>query len=214
MHTETPASSPFVDLRDRVAEHGDAPAVSYADRTWTYAQLDARASRLAHWLDGRMAHAGCAGALVPMCLGRGLDAIAAMLAALKLGAAYVPVDPRMPAGRIRALLEETGAGVCLVDRSTRALLEEAGARVELGPLYTVLDVVVARQVHLYFRARLLDLDLDPGPETQECALFAVDALPWDELSFRSVRGTLRHYVADLATGTFGVHQRAVSDDDL
>lgn len=122
------------------------------------------------------------------------------------------IEPRLGYWTLPAGFHEVGE--TLAEGAARETREEAGARVELGPLYTVLDVVVARQVHLYFRARLLDLDLDPGPETQECALFAVDALPWDELSFRSVRGTLRHYVADLATGTFGVHQRAVSDDDL
>jgi ADP-ribose pyrophosphatase YjhB (NUDIX family) len=83
--------------------------------------------------------------------------------------------------------------------------EEAGARIELQGLYTVLNVVSAGQVHLYYRARLLDTDFAPGPETIEAQLFHEHEVPWDELAFRTVRETLRHYFADRKTEQFGVH---------
>lgn len=83
--------------------------------------------------------------------------------------------------------------------------EEAGARIEMQGLYTVLNVVSAGQVHIYYRARLLDTEFNPGPETIEAKLFREDEIPWDELAFRTVRETLRRYFADRPQGQFGVH---------
>jgi ADP-ribose pyrophosphatase YjhB (NUDIX family) len=83
--------------------------------------------------------------------------------------------------------------------------EEAGARIELLPLFTVLNVVAAGQVHFFHRARLLDPHLAPGPETLEARLFAEHEVPWDELAFRTVRETLRHFFADRAGGRFELH---------
>lgn len=83
--------------------------------------------------------------------------------------------------------------------------EEAGARIELQGLYTVLNVVSAGQVHLYYRARLLDTNFAPGPETIEAQLFHEHEIPWDQLAFRTVRETLKHYFADRKTERFGVH---------
>ncbi len=96
-------------------------------------------------------------------------------------------------------------GEAMVDGAIRETREEAGARIEIGALFTAFDVLVVGQVHAFFLARLLDLELDPGPESLECRVVDVDEIPWDEISFRSVRATLEHYVADLATGSFGLH---------
>lgn len=113
------------------------------------------------------------------------------------------IEPRkgfwtLPAGFLEV-------GESLAEGAIRETREEAGARIELGPIYTVHDVVKAAQIHLYFRARLLDLDLDPGPETVECRLFPVAELPWEQLSFRTVVRTLEHYVEDLRTQRFDLH---------
>ena len=78
--------------------------------------------------------------------------------------------------------------------------EEAGARIELQGLFTVLNVVRVGQVHLFYRARLLDTDFAPGPETIEARLFSEDEIPWDELAFRTVRETLQRYFADRTRG--------------
>lgn len=113
------------------------------------------------------------------------------------------IEPRygywtLPAGFLESG-ETTAVGAA---RETR---EEAGARVELGPLFTVFDVLRAGQVHLFYRARLLDLDLEPGPETIENALVPLEDIPWDELAFRTVRATLRAWVTDRERGEFGLH---------
>ena len=83
--------------------------------------------------------------------------------------------------------------------------EEAGAQVVLEGLFAVLNVVRVGQVHLFYRARMLDTRLAPGPETLEARLFREDEIPWDELAFRTVRDTLQRYFADRRRGQFSVH---------
>lgn len=113
------------------------------------------------------------------------------------------IEPRyglwtLPAGFME-LGESTAQG------ALRETEEEAGANVVLEGLYTVLNVVKVGQVHLFYRARMLDTHLAPGPETIEAKLFSEAEVPWDELAFRTVRETLRLYFADRQQGQFGVH---------
>ena len=96
------------------------------------------------------------------------------------------------------------SGVC--QRSTSAILGGvAGAQFEIEDLFTVMSVPRVGQVHLYYRARLTSDVFDPGHETLEARLFREDEIPWDELAFRTVRETLRHYFTDRQSGQFGVH---------
>lgn len=113
------------------------------------------------------------------------------------------IEPRLgfwtlPAGFLE-LGESTATG------AERETVEEAGANIELQELFTVLNVVRAGQLHLFYRARMLDTTLAPGPETIEARLFREDEVPWDELAFRTVRLTLEHFFADRRRGSFGVH---------
>ena len=114
------------------------------------------------------------------------------------------IEPRygfwtLPAGFLE-LGESTAEG------ALRETDEEAGARVELQGLYTVLNVVRVGQVHLYYRARMLDTTLAPGPETIEARLFREDEVSWDQLAFRTVRQTLEHFFTDRrGGGNFPVH---------
>lgn len=113
------------------------------------------------------------------------------------------IEPRrglwtLPAGFLE-LGETTAEG------AVRETIEEAGARIELGPLFTVLNVTMAGQLHLFYLATLLDTRFDPGPETIEVQLFREHEVPWDEIAFRTVRTTLRHYFADRHRGRWGHH---------
>jgi len=113
------------------------------------------------------------------------------------------IEPRhgfwtLPAGFME-LGETTEQG------AIRETEEEAGARVELQGLYTLLNVARVGQLHLFYRARLLDTDFAPGPETIEAQLFAEAEIPWDELAFRTVRETLKCYFEDRRQGQFGLH---------
>ncbi len=113
------------------------------------------------------------------------------------------IEPRrgkwtLPAGFME-LNETTAQG------AARETDEEAGAQIEMGPLFTLLNVRLVGQVHLFYRATLLSEHFDPGHETIEARLFSEDAIPWDELAFRTVRETLLRYFADRRAGHFGVH---------
>jgi len=91
----------------------------------------------------------------------------------------------------------------------RETLEEARARVALGPLFTMIDVPYIEQVHVFFRAELLDLDFAPGDESLEVKLFTEPEIPWPELAFRTVAQTLRLFFDDRARGVFGTHVHAI-----
>lgn len=113
------------------------------------------------------------------------------------------IEPRkglwtLPAGFLE-LGETTEQG------AARETDEEAGARIEMQELFSVLNVVRVGQVHLFYRARLLDTRFAPGPETIEAQLFAEHEIPWDQIAFRTVRETLKHYFADRERGRFELH---------
>jgi ADP-ribose pyrophosphatase YjhB (NUDIX family) len=96
-------------------------------------------------------------------------------------------------------------GETVAQAALRETLEEANARVELTAIYTVLSVPHVDQVHMFYRARLLDLDFGPGAESLEVGLFAEADVPWKEIAFRTISTTLRHYYADRKAGAYGFH---------
>lgn len=113
------------------------------------------------------------------------------------------IEPRkgywtLPAGFLEA--GETSA-----DGALRETCEESGAHIEIGHLFSVLDVPYAQQVHLYWLAELTDLDFDPGPETIEVQMFDFADIPWDDLAFLTVRRTLELFLDDRGDGAFSTH---------
>jgi len=92
----------------------------------------------------------------------------------------------------------------------RETVEEACARIELGPLFTMIDVPSVEQLHIFFRARLLDLQFSAGAETLEVRLFAEADIPWDRIAFRTVTSTLRLFFQDRARGTFATHTAEIT----
>ncbi|WP_396891109.1 AMP-binding protein [Mycobacterium sp. Z3061] len=107
LHTPPPAppvSIPQV-FADQVAAHPDAPALTFEDRTWTYRELHTASTQLAHHL--HTTHGACPGTVVALLLPRSAHAITAILAVLKTGAAYLPIDPQHPAARVAFMLTDT-----------------------------------------------------------------------------------------------------------
>ncbi len=99
--------------------------------------------------------------------------------------------------------ESTGEG------AMRETLEEAGARVELLAPFSMISVPHVNQVHVFYRARLLDLDFKPGVESLEVALVEEARVPWKDIAFRTVGLTLKHWFADRAGGSFVFHSEDV-----
>jgi ADP-ribose pyrophosphatase YjhB (NUDIX family) len=118
------------------------------------------------------------------------------------------IEPRRGLWTLPAGFMELGETT--LEGALRETVEEAGARVEMQGLFTLIDVVRVGQVHLFYRARLLDTDFAPGPETIEAGLFAEAEIPWGELAFRTTKLTLERYFEDRRSGAgFGIHTLAV-----
>jgi amino acid adenylation domain-containing protein len=90
----------------------DAVAAVYGDRQLTYRELERRSNQVAQ----RLASSGVGGRLVAIRVERSLEMLIGMLAVLKSGAAYLPLDPHHPADRLARMLEDSGAAVLLTQR--------------------------------------------------------------------------------------------------
>jgi amino acid adenylation domain-containing protein len=107
----------------------DAVAVVFEGSSLTYAQLDARANRLAHHLVERGVGPDTR---VAVCAGRSLELVVGLLAVLKAGGAYVPLDPAYPAGRLRSMLEDGAPALLLTQAPLAGLF--AGAELPVVEL--------------------------------------------------------------------------------
>jgi amino acid adenylation domain-containing protein len=110
-------------FEEQVERTPDAIAVAYGEEQVSYAQLNRRANRLAHYLislgvkpDGRVA----------ICVERGLEMVIGILGILKAGAAYVPLDPSYPAERLRFMVEDSGPVAVITQESLRSMVEGVG----------------------------------------------------------------------------------------
>ncbi|WP_141700454.1 condensation domain-containing protein, partial [Pseudomonas sp. BIOMIG1BDMA] len=192
----------------QVAQQPEATAVQAGDARLSYAELDARANRLAHHLRGLGVGPD---SRVAICVGRGPDMAVGLLAILKAGGAYVPIDPAHPAERIAYLLQDSAPLAVLVQGATRALIGAAQR-----PLVDLDDLAWQRQPasappvpglhagHLAYviytsgstgqpkgvmveHQSLANLvhwhcqafDLGPGRHTSSVAGFGFDAMAWE-----------------------------------
>ncbi|MFJ3047210.1 NUDIX hydrolase [Herbaspirillum chlorophenolicum] len=92
------------------------------------------------------------------------------------------------------------------DAAVRETEEEAGARIKLHELFSLVNVPHVHQVHLFYRATLLDLDYQAGIESLEVALYTEEQIPWEDIAFPTVEFTLRAFFSDrkkLRTGDGG-----------
>ena len=115
----------------QVQRSPDAVAVLYGDTRLTYDELNARANRLARLLAQhgvRPPAEASESPRVALCVERSPDLIVGMLAIIKAGAAYVPLDPDHPPERLAFLLADTGAPVVLTHGRLRARLPHTDAQ--------------------------------------------------------------------------------------
>ncbi len=127
---DTARPLPELTLHDLVAQQirhiPQAPAITFGETTWTYAELDRETSRLATHL----ARAGCKpGELAAVFLDRSAHLVAGLLGILRTGAAYLPLDPGTPAARVALCLEDAQPAVLLTQRARLADLPATSARI-------------------------------------------------------------------------------------
>ncbi|HEY7767287.1 amino acid adenylation domain-containing protein, partial [Longimicrobium sp.] len=124
---------------EQAARTPDAPALRFAGRTTTYAELEGSANRLARHLQGLGVGSE---SRVGLCLERTPQMLVAMLGILKAGGAYVPLDPAYPADRLEYMLEDAGAAVVVTQASLaerlplgldRVLVDSEAARIAARP---------------------------------------------------------------------------------
>ncbi|ARK92331.1 non-ribosomal peptide synthetase [Burkholderia pseudomallei] len=99
----------------------EAIALTFEGQRLSYAELNARANRLAHYLQGRGVGPD---RLVALCAERGIEMVVGLLAILKAGGAYVPLDPAYASDRLRGIVEDSQPALVLADAVGRAALGE------------------------------------------------------------------------------------------
>jgi ADP-ribose pyrophosphatase YjhB (NUDIX family) len=108
------------------------------------------------------------------------------------------IEPRRGFWTVPAGFMENGE--TLQQAAARESQEEALADVEIGSLLSVVHVLHAHQVHVFFRATLRSPSFGAGPESLEVELVRPEQIPWSELAFPSTDFTLRKYLEDRAAG--------------
>jgi amino acid adenylation domain-containing protein len=113
-------------FEDQVRSAPDRLALIAGAQALTYAQLNERANRLAHYLRSRGARPDT---LIGLALHSPIDRIVAVLGVLKAGAAYVPFDPSLPRARLEAMLEAAYISIMIVGRVGPASALEANVAI-------------------------------------------------------------------------------------
>jgi len=118
------------------------------------------------------------------------------------------IEPRYGYWTLPAGFMENGETTS--EAAQRETLEEAGARIELHGLFSLLNVPHVHQVHLFYRATLLDLDYQAGIESLDVQLFTEAQIPWADIAFPTTRQTLEFLFADARRikkegGDYGLH---------
>ncbi|NPT44580.1 amino acid adenylation domain-containing protein [Paraburkholderia sp. 1N] len=124
---------------DTAASEPDSPALWVDERLYSYGEIASRACRIAGGLTAAMP-AGRLGRCL-LFAHRSVAAYAGLLGILKTGFAYVALNPNVPAARIAAVIEQSGAPLLLVDRRCAALLDEVLSLLDDGPRIVLLDDV-------------------------------------------------------------------------
>ncbi|WP_156744211.1 non-ribosomal peptide synthetase, partial [Mycobacterium sp. E740] len=134
----SPVSVPVV-FAQQVAQAPEAVAIRCEGRTWTYRELDEASNRIAHLL---LARGAGPGRCVALMFSRSAEAIVSIMAVLKTGAAYLPIDPAHPASRIEFMVADAAPMVAI----TTAAAADRLAGCDL-PVIDIADAVAADYPH-------------------------------------------------------------------
>jgi non-ribosomal peptide synthetase component F len=125
---EPPARLAHQLIEDLTVVSGNEVAVRHGDREWTYVEIDRRANQLARHL--RSLGAG-PDIPVGLCLPRSVEQIVGMLAVLKAGGCFLPLDAEYPRSRLAAIMAEAAVPVLVTDRERRGRLPRTGGHTVL-----------------------------------------------------------------------------------
>lgn len=117
------------------------------------------------------------------------------------------IEPRRGYWTVPAGFMENGE--TLEQGAARECWEEALARVEIGSLLAIGNILSAHQVHVFFRAKLLREEYGAGEESLEAHLMTPEEIPWADIAFPSTVFALRHYLEDRAAGVERHHVAAL-----
>jgi amino acid adenylation domain-containing protein len=133
-HTEYPRQKALPELFEEQAEKTpEAIAAVDEARQLRYGELNRQSNQLAHYLKKLGVQPD---ARVALCMERGLEMILAMLAVLKAGGAYIPLDPEYPADRLQFMIEDSAPIVLLTQRRLKHIFPG------IAPALPILDVTV------------------------------------------------------------------------
>lgn len=120
-----PWSTVIDTIEEQVRRSPDAVAVEFEGQRLTYDQLNRRANQVARLLRGRQS--SDAGPFVGVYMDRSLEMVLALVASMKAGCAYVPIDPDYPADRVAFMIEDAQLSLIFTQEQYRAALDRTGA---------------------------------------------------------------------------------------
>jgi amino acid adenylation domain-containing protein len=112
-------------FEEQVGRCPGATAITFENKSITYADLDERGNRLAHYLIGSGIKPDD---LVGLCLERGIEMIVGLLGILKAGGAYVPLDPNYPAERVSFMVADSQVKLVLTQANLASVVQGVNAR--------------------------------------------------------------------------------------
>lgn len=118
------------------------------------------------------------------------------------------IEPRLGFWTLPAGFMENGESTA--EAAIRETREEAGATVLLDAAFAMINIAHINQVHLFYRGKMADATFSAGEESLEVRLFEPAAIPWDDISFHSVRRCLEAYLGERDHGHFSFHELSLT----
>jgi amino acid adenylation domain-containing protein len=150
-------------FEEQVKQRPGVIAVEGWDRNFTYAELNAAANRLAHYLV--KTHGVQLDDLIPICFDKSAWYVVSMIAVLKAGAAWVPLDPQHPQQRHQQILEKTQAKLLLASETTAAMCSK------LEPKMITVSPALDDKLSADANLNLLTPAANPSPDNAAFVLF-------------------------------------------
>lgn len=98
----------------------------------------------------------------------------------------------------------------LEEAALRESREEANANLEIENIYSVISLPHINQIYVLYRAKLLDLNFYAGPESLDVQLFNENEIPWEQLAFKTIEHTLKHFYHDRKKDDFSIYTDVIS----